>query len=235
MRLGFEPTPQCLPYMEQHLPNPLLSTRAQLWSQGPLINGSTIFSALHLIFSSCAGRHWQPFAAIIMSWVSGAIDTVKHAFDLYFNRENECHFLQIPQDVFVDDIFPYLLIDDLLELRKVCNPNYCHLVSSQWLRSVDVQRIVPFDAPSHYLEAIHAQATSSHNSTPPNFQVLREILQLRDWVSCHTCLCSRQILASQFSKNRKTQGFDDSVQDHRPQIPAWRQVSGRFREGQMQL
>lgn len=55
-----------------------------------------------------------------MSWVSGAIDRVTHAFDLYFNRENKCHFLQIPQDVFVDDIFPYLLIDDLLQLRKVC-------------------------------------------------------------------------------------------------------------------
>ena len=55
-----------------------------------------------------------------MTCVSGAVDRIKHAFDFYFNKENKCHFLRLPQDVFVDDVFPYLLIDDLLPLRKVC-------------------------------------------------------------------------------------------------------------------
>jgi hypothetical protein len=39
-------------------------------------------------------------------------------------EENKCHFLQIPQDVFVDDIFPYLLIDDLLAAQEgMWSPN----------------------------------------------------------------------------------------------------------------
>lgn len=53
------------------------------------------------------------------SWVSGAFDKVKYAFGIYFNKSQECYFLRISPDIFVDGIFPYLLIDDLLALRKV--------------------------------------------------------------------------------------------------------------------
>jgi hypothetical protein len=106
-----------------------------------------------------------------MPWVSGAFDRVKHAFDLYFNRKNKCHFLQVPQDVFVDDIFPYLLIDDLLELRKVTSPNYYYYLPVLMGRiPTDLQRNVPFDAPPRYLEEIYAPAASPRNPTPPESQ-----------------------------------------------------------------
>lgn len=54
-----------------------------------------------------------------MSWFTGVFDKVKDAFSFYFNSTVECTFMRISPDIFVDEIFPYLLIDDLLALRKV--------------------------------------------------------------------------------------------------------------------
>jgi len=54
-----------------------------------------------------------------MSWFTGVVDKVRDAFNIYFNSAEKCNFLRISPDIFVDEIFFYLLIDDLLALRKV--------------------------------------------------------------------------------------------------------------------
>jgi len=54
-----------------------------------------------------------------MSWISGVVDTVKNAFNAYLNQRQSCQLLWLSHDIFVDKIFSYLLIDDLLALRKV--------------------------------------------------------------------------------------------------------------------
>lgn len=59
-----------------------------------------------------------------MSWASEVVSRVKSAFDLYFGPVAPCSFLRLPADLFIDDLFPYLLIDDLLALRKTCKGLY---------------------------------------------------------------------------------------------------------------
>lgn len=54
-----------------------------------------------------------------MSWFTGVVDKVRDAFNLYFNSAEQCSFLRTSPDIFVDEIFSYLLIDDLLALRRV--------------------------------------------------------------------------------------------------------------------
>ena len=60
-----------------------------------------------------------------MSWSSQVVSRVKDVFRLYFKEKEECLFLRLDADIFVDDLFPYLLIDDLLALRKVSH-DYLH-------------------------------------------------------------------------------------------------------------
>lgn len=46
-------------------------------------------------------------------------ELVRAAYRLFFKRENRCFFLRLDPDILVNDIFPLLLVEELVSLRQV--------------------------------------------------------------------------------------------------------------------
>ncbi|KAF8963901.1 hypothetical protein BDZ97DRAFT_1919431 [Flammula alnicola] len=51
-------------------------------------------------------------------WAQEAASTVYAAFRLCFGRDDPCFITRLPADIFVDEIFPQLLVEELLRLRQ---------------------------------------------------------------------------------------------------------------------
>ncbi|KAF9486558.1 hypothetical protein BDN70DRAFT_941411 [Pholiota conissans] len=58
-----------------------------------------------------------------MRWIQGTTEAVHSAFKVLFQRKDNgpnstCHLLRLPADVLIDEIFPLLLVEDIIHIRQ---------------------------------------------------------------------------------------------------------------------
>ena len=54
------------------------------------------------------------------SWAKETAEAVYTAFRLCFGRGDTCHLTRLPAELFINNIFHYLLVEELVRLRQVC-------------------------------------------------------------------------------------------------------------------
>jgi hypothetical protein len=54
-----------------------------------------------------------------MRWAQEAAGVIFTTFRLLFDREDTCYLSRLPADVLIDNIFPLLLVEDIIRLRQV--------------------------------------------------------------------------------------------------------------------
>ncbi|CAA7268055.1 unnamed protein product [Cyclocybe aegerita] len=129
-----------------------------------------------------------------MSWALDVTNTViRAAFNLYFRQKKGKPIFKLSADTFVDDIFPYLLIDELLSLRKTCKVFYLlthePIIWKRYMRRLRVP-LAQLRPTFKFTERI-----SNHEI---EFLVTRACAVERSWRRGIPRIKGRRILASQY-------------------------------------